>query len=136
MDTDDGRWIHLVDGEPLWREPLIHALLDEPRRGPLFVQGTVANQGRFYDRFDAVVLLSAPMDVVLDRIERRTNNPFGKNLTERHRIIADIREVEPLLREAATHDVDTTRPLLDVVGALVDIAASAAIARERRDQAT
>ena len=135
MDTDDGPWIHLVDGEPLWREPLIHTLLNEPRRSPLFVQGTVANQGRFYDRFDAIVLLSAPIDVVLDRIERRTTNPFGKSPQERQRVIADIREVEPLLREAATHEVDTTRPLLDVVGALVDIAVIAALATEQRNRA-
>jgi hypothetical protein len=29
------------------------------------VSGTVSNQGRLYDRFDAVVLLSAPADVLL-----------------------------------------------------------------------
>jgi dephospho-CoA kinase len=32
------------------------------------------NQGRFYDRFDAVVLLSAPAEVILDRIARRTTH--------------------------------------------------------------
>jgi len=60
VDTDYGPWIHVVDGEPLWRQPMIDALLDRPRDTPLFVQGSVANQGRFYSRFDAVVLLSAP----------------------------------------------------------------------------
>jgi len=29
----------------------------------LFVQGTVANHVRFYHRFDALVLLSAPTDL-------------------------------------------------------------------------
>jgi hypothetical protein len=28
----------------------------------LYLSGTVSNQGRFYDRFDAVVLLSASAD--------------------------------------------------------------------------
>ncbi len=60
VDTDHGDWIHVVGGEPLWREELIDSLLDRPRAGPLFVQGTVANQVRFYPRFDAVVLLTAP----------------------------------------------------------------------------
>jgi predicted ATPase len=59
--TDEGPWIHVVDGEPLWREAMIDALLDQPRQTSLFVQGTVANQGRFYDRFDAVVLAAAYM---------------------------------------------------------------------------
>jgi dephospho-CoA kinase len=27
VDTDDAGWIHTVDGEPLWRESLIDALL-------------------------------------------------------------------------------------------------------------
>jgi len=122
VDTDDGTWIEIVDGEPLWRESLIDELLSRRRDGPLFVQGTVANQWRFYDRFDAVVLLTAPTDVVLDRVRRRTNNPFGKTAEERARILADIAETEPLLRRSATHEVDTSRPLPEVIDALVDIA--------------
>jgi dephospho-CoA kinase len=122
VDTDDGPWIDVVDGEPLWRESLIDELLNERRDGPLFVQGTVANQWRFYDRFDAVVLLTAPTDVVLDRLRRRTNNPFGKTAEDRARILADIAEIEPLLRRSATHEIDTTRPLPEVVSALARIA--------------
>jgi len=122
VDTDDGPWIEIVDGEPLWRESLIDELLNRRRDGPLFVQGTVANQWRFYDRFDAVVLLTAPTDVVLDRVGRRTNNPFGKAENERARILSDIAEVEPLLRQSATHEIDTTRPLPEIVDALVGIA--------------
>lgn len=41
------------------------------------MSGTVSNQGRFYDRFDAVVLLSAPADVLLDRISSRATNDYG-----------------------------------------------------------
>src|SRR5699024_5125338 len=41
-------------------ETAIEALLDDHAGGSLFVSGCVANQGRFYARFDAVVLLSAP----------------------------------------------------------------------------
>ena len=78
VDTDCGPWIHVAEGEPLWREPLIHSLLDRPRKAPLFVQGTVANQARFYSRFDAILLLSAPIEVIFDRLDSRTNNPFGK----------------------------------------------------------
>jgi dephospho-CoA kinase len=122
IDTDDAGWIHIVDGEPLWRKPLIDALLNRPRETPLFVQGTVANQGRFYHRFDAIALLSAPVDVVFDRLAQRTNNPFGKTHADRERIADDIAEVEPLLRQAATHEIGTTRPLAEVVDTLIDIA--------------
>ena len=122
VDTDYGPWIELVAGEPLWREPLIEALLNRPREGPLFIQGTVANQWRFYNRFTAIVLLTAPTDVVLHRIARRTNNPFGKTAEERSRILADIAEVEPLLRQSATHEINTARPLSKVVDILAGIA--------------
>lgn len=122
VDTDDEPWTEVVGDEPLWREPLIGALLMQPRTQPLFVQGTVANQWRFYERFDAVVLLTAPTEVVLDRVQRRTNNPFGKSAEERARILADIEEIEPLLRRSATDEIDTTRPLAEVIDALVGIA--------------
>ncbi|AQT82783.1 hypothetical protein B1R94_12890 [Mycolicibacterium litorale] len=122
VDTDTGPWIRDVDGEPLWDEPLIEQLLAAPRRSPLFVQATVANQGRFYDRFAAVVLLSAPPPVLFARLAARTTNPFGKSEVDRRRIAADIVEVEPLLRSAATHEIDTDCPVTDVVDALVGIA--------------
>ncbi len=122
VDTDEGPWIEVVEGEPLWREALIEELLDRPRARPLFVQGTVANQGRFYERFDAIVLLSAPTDVVLDRLKSRTNNPFGKTAEQRLKILADVAEVQPLLRNAATHEIDTTAPLSEVVDILAGIA--------------
>jgi len=71
VDTDVGGWIDESGPEPLWREERIAALLDEDSDGALFVAGCVANQGRFYPRFDAVVLLSAPADVILDRLATR-----------------------------------------------------------------
>lgn len=126
VDTDDDGWIEVVGGEPLWRESLIQELLDRPREAPLIVQGTVANQGHFYGRFDAIVLLSAPTDVVLRRIAGRTNNPFGKSMEERSQILADIAEVEPLLRQAATHEIRTDRPLSEVVDMVAGIASGPA----------
>ncbi|MGV0743337.1 AAA family ATPase [Mycolicibacterium sp. XJ870] len=122
VDTDYGDWIHTVDGEPMWRESYIHALLDRPRTGPLFVQGTVANQIVFYPRFTAVVLLTAPREVILHRVRTRTGNDFGKTAAELAKIFRDIDETEPLLRAGATHELDTTRPLAEVAEALAVIA--------------
>lgn len=122
VDTDYGDWIHIVNGEPLWREPHIDALLARPRTGTLFVQGTVANQVDFYPRFAAVVLLTAPRDVILHRVRTRTGNDFGKTAADLARIVADIDETEPLLRASATHELDTTRPLAEVADALAAIA--------------
>jgi dephospho-CoA kinase len=121
VDTDDAGWIEVVDGEPLWLEPKIHALLDRPRSVPLFVQGTVANQGRFASRFDEVVLLTAPIEVLLERIRGRSTNDFGKAEDERAAVVRDHREVEPLLRASATSVIDTRQALPAVVQQLVRI---------------
>ncbi|MEW5810568.1 MAG: hypothetical protein AB1925_14035 [Actinomycetota bacterium] len=118
VDTDDEGWIDIVAGEPLWREALIATLLERPRTAPLFIAGTVANQGAFYARFDAVVLLSAPSAVAF----ARTNNPFGKSEVQRRQIARDMVEVEPLLRQAATHEIVTVCSPDEVVETLVDIA--------------
>lgn len=122
VDTDDEGWIDIVAGEPLWREALIATLVERPRTAPLFVAGTVANQGAFYARFDAVVLLSAPSAVAFERIATRTNNPFGKSEVQRRQIARDMVEVEPLLRQAATHEIVTVCSPDEVVETLVDIA--------------
>jgi hypothetical protein len=81
----------------------------------------VSNQGRFYDRFDAVVLLSAPAEVILARIDTRTTNDWGKGPGERDLILGHLEAVEPLLRATATHELDASRPLPEVVDALVAI---------------
>ena len=125
VDTDYGDWIELVDGERLWVEHRIEALLAARRDGPLFVQGTVANQGRFSGRFDAIVLLSAPSDVLFDRLRDRTTNDFGKSADELANVVRDIDEVEPLLRGSATHELQTTQSLKLVVDRLIEIAAAA-----------
>ena len=121
VETDRDDWCEEVasdDGtgtEPLWREDRMTALLAEHAGGTLVVAGTVPNQGRFYDRFDVVVLLSAPLEVILERVRTRRTNAFGKTDAEREQIVKDHATVEPLLRAGATVEIDTRRPLREVV---------------------
>ena len=121
VDTDEPGWtIEDADGGRWWDEKRIAQLLAED--GPtLYVSGTVSNQGRLYDRFDAVVLLSAPVGVLLGRIATRTTNDYGKAEEERELILTHLREVEPLLRATCTHEIDATLPLAEVVERLVEI---------------
>lgn len=114
VDVDHGYVVPTADGRQLWDEPRIEALLDEPAE-PLFVFGLEENGVPFLPRFDAVVLLTAPLDVLERRLATRTTNPFGKEPAELEQIRADVREVEPRLRRVATHEIDTTGPLDDVV---------------------
>jgi shikimate kinase len=114
VDVDQGYVVATDDGRQLWDEPRIEALLDEPG-GLLFVMGLEENGVRFLPRFDAVVLLTAPVDVLTERLATRTTNPYGKDPAELQRVLDDVREVEPRLRRIATHEIDTTRPLAEVV---------------------
>jgi hypothetical protein len=107
-------WSDVEDGQ-VWHEERIGELLDRERTRTLFVSGTVSNQGRFYPRFDAVVLLSAPAEVLLGRVASRETNDYGKRGEERELILHHLAEVEPLLRATCTHEIDATQPLELVV---------------------
>jgi AAA domain len=130
VDTDDPGWIVRVEvphgTEPMWDLERGGALLDGHRAGWLFVSGCVANQGALYDRFDAVVLLSAPVDVILSRVADRANNPFEARAEGRAKIAGDLAAFEPLLRTGVDHEIATTAPVAEVVAALQRVAAPAA----------
>ena len=121
VDTDSREWSEWNGEEWLWREGRMAELLAQDGRGPLFVSGCMSNQGKFYDRFDAVVLLSGPADVILERIDARTTNDYGKTPRERDLILTHLETVEPLLRATATHELDASRPLPEVVDDLIAI---------------
>jgi hypothetical protein len=128
VDTDEPGWIVRVEAphgiEPMWDLDRVGALLDGHRAGWLFVSGCVANQGALYDRFDAVVLLSAPVDVIFARVGDRAN-PFGARPEDRAKIAGDLAAFEPLLRARADHEIVTTAPIAEVVSALEQVAAAA-----------
>jgi len=123
VDTDEPGWTTWSDAEDgyLWREDRIADLLARERDVTLYVSGTVSNQGRFYPSFDAVVLLSAPAHVLLDRLETRTTNEYGKTAEQRALILEQLRDVEPLLRVTCTHEIDASQPLDAVVAELVEV---------------
>ncbi len=131
VDTDYGDWTEDApteagDAERLWREDRMTALLDEHRDDSLFVSGCVSNQRAFYPRFDAVVLLSAPVDVILRRVATRNTNDYGKTDRERNLILEHLATVEPLLRSGASAEIDTRVPLAEVADELERIASARA----------
>jgi dephospho-CoA kinase len=108
VDTDHGGWTEEASStdvrrpfEPLWRED------------------------RIYPRFDAIELLSAPADVIMERVAERDTNDYGKTTEQREFILEDLATVEPLLRAGATVEIDTRAPLAEVVDALERIGVTA-----------
>src|SRR5688572_13967021 len=110
VDADEGGLSELVsvsEDEPtgldpgqdwVWREDRIQELLSVEDGDVLFLSGCSPNQGRFYPRFDHVVLLTAPADVIVERLATRTTNPYGKRPEEVARVLNLLDTVEPMLR--------------------------------------
>jgi dephospho-CoA kinase len=115
VDTDDGWCEPQPDGRQLWREDAIRALLTAEDTDVLFVAGCEENQAKFHSQFDHIVLLSAPIETLVERLATRTTNSYGKTPEELRRFMDDVETVEPLLRRVADHEVRTTLPLDEVV---------------------
>jgi len=124
-DTDEWSvWVTQTDGSSdwIWNEEVIAALLDKYEDGQLFVAGCKTNQGKFYSSFDHVVLLSAPAEVILERVANRSTNPYGKSDAQRREILRNLAEIEPRLRATATIEIDASAPLIEVVDQLQHLA--------------
>jgi dephospho-CoA kinase len=126
VDTDSPAWSEWMPAtnEWLWREDRIAELLESEEDDVLYVSGCMSNQGKFYDRFAAIVLLSAPLDVILERVANRTTNDYGKGPGELELIRFHVESVEPLLRATCTHELDASKPLDEVVDELIAIGRS------------
>jgi shikimate kinase len=124
VDLDDEWCEEQPDGRRLWRLDAVSALLAEEDAEVLFVAGCEANMAELLPSFDVVILLTAPVDNVLERLRTRTNNPYGKSDDERARVLQDLAEVEPRLRRIAHREVDTSASPDDVVRAVLAAAHS------------
>jgi shikimate kinase len=114
----DSVWRHQ---DWVWREDRIQHLLATEDTDVLFVSGTASNQGKFHAQFDHIVLLSAPVSVLRERLSTRTNNRYGKHPDELARVLRHLQTVEPLLRRVASLEVDTSPPVNRVVERILEL---------------
>lgn len=123
IDMDEPGWSeHAPDGDWIWREDRVREALAHEDGEVLFISGCATNQVRFYPQFDAIVLFSAPAEVLIERLATRTNNPYGKRPDELAEVLGYLQTVEPRLRRSATHEIDTRAPLDEVVAAVLRLA--------------
>lgn len=118
VDTDDGYTKEVGEGDfirTIWDEDKISQLIRRHHDSHLFISGCYENQGMFYDSFDQIVLLTADLNVLLDRVINRSNNPYGKRLEEQQAIIDNYYSVLPLLLKRATIIIDTTHESIENV---------------------
>jgi broad-specificity NMP kinase len=135
LDTPDySEYRDLGDGEEwVWREDRVQALFDAAEREApptsniehptsLIISGCARNMATFYPRLDAIVLLSAPPETLIERLRTRTTNNYGKTPEELAAVLENQRTVEPLLRQRATLELDARTPLDDLVEAVLRLA--------------
>lgn len=114
VDTDYG-YIKHINEERFWDEEKIKQLLEKYSDSTLFISGCYSNQGKFYKHFDYVVLLKADLDVMLDRINKRTSHHYGKSPKERAEVIDSYENVLPLLEKSSDIIIDTTHTGIEEV---------------------
>jgi shikimate kinase len=105
---DDGFSEPREDGRWGWRADLVADLLAHDTERVLFFAGCSEEQTEL--PFDYRVLLTAPRSVLVDRLRTRTGNPYGREDVELSQVLADLAEVEPLLRRSADLVLTTTEP--------------------------
>lgn len=120
VDVGEPGWSeYSPDGDWVWREDRVQDLLSIEDSDVLFLSGCAENQVRFYPWFDHIILLSAPAEVLVERLTARTNNPYGKHPGELADVLGYLETVEPLLRRSAGHEVDASAPLDQVTATIL-----------------
>jgi dephospho-CoA kinase len=126
-DLDDPEWSEWVDADPsdtltpaegkdwVWREDRVRTLLSRPAHGVMFISGCARNMAALFPLIDIVILLSAPVATIMERLVARTPRGYGHAAEERRKVADLISIVEPLLRKSADCEIDTGRPVRDTV---------------------
>ncbi len=126
-DLDDSEWSEWLDADPsdaltpaegkdwVWREDRVRALLSKAANKTVFISGCAQNMATFFPLIDVVVLLSAPVATIMERLAVRTSGGYGHVAEERQKVAHLISVIEPLLRKSADYEIDTRRPVDDAV---------------------
>lgn len=130
-DLDTPEWSEWVVADPtdtltpakgrdwVWRIDRVRRLLSEHRDGTLFISGTAENMSALFPLVDIIVLLSAPLATILERLEARSAGGYGRAPEQRRKVMDLIAAVEPLLRETADLEIDTRKPVQATVDELL-----------------
>jgi shikimate kinase len=132
-DLDTPEWSEWIDAAPsdgltpvqgkdwVWREDRVRALLSGPGDGTLFVSGCAENMSRLFPLIDCIILLSAPVATIVERLEARSPGGYGHAADERRKVVDLIATIEPLLRQAADREIDTRKPVRATVDEILQI---------------
>jgi AAA domain len=107
-DADEGFSEPREDGRWGWRRDLVADLLEHAGDHLLFFAGCSEEQAEL--PFEYRVLLTCPRETLVERLRTRTTNSYGRTDEELAQVLADLDQVEPLLRRSADLTLATTEP--------------------------
>lgn len=122
-DLDTPEWSEWVAASPsdkltpvegrdwVWRQDRVRRLLMDHQDGRLFIAGTSENMSTMFLLIDAIILLSAPLSMLVDRLASRPIGGYGHSSADRRKVADLVSTVEPLLRQVAHLEIDTQRPV-------------------------
>lgn len=105
----------------VWREDRVRELLSTPEDGTLFVGGCAENMPRLFPLIDTVILLSAPVETIMERLAERSPGSYGNTAEDRQKVSELVSTVEPLLRGSAHHEIDTRGQVADKVDEILGV---------------
>ncbi|HZP68921.1 MAG TPA: AAA family ATPase [Pseudolabrys sp.] len=120
VDLDTPEWSEWIDAdsrdtltpEPgkdwVWQEDKVRALLAAHSRGTIFISGCAQNMARLFPLIDRIILLSAPVATIMQRLEARSPDGYGRTETDQQKVRELIALVEPQLRASADHEIVAT----------------------------
>ena len=123
---DDGFSEPRGDGRWGWRADAVAAVLARETDGALFFAGCSEEQRDL--PFDRRVMLTVPRSVLIERLRTRTSNTYGRDGRELAQVLADVDDVEPLLRRSADLVLTTTVPPPELADRLLEWLAAGAAA--------
>jgi hypothetical protein len=115
---EDGFSEPRADGRWGWRVDRVADVLGQAPDTLAFFAGCSEEQVEL--PFDVRVLLTAPTPVLIERLRTRSGNSYGRDSAELSQVLADLTEVEPLLRRSADLVLTTTAAPADVADVLLE----------------
>ena len=99
----------------------VRSLLSDSAAETLFVSGCAPNMSRFYPLLDIVILLSAPVSTLSERLATRKPGSYGHAADDRRKVAVLVETIEPRLRKSADHEIGTDRPLAATVEEILQL---------------
>jgi adenylate kinase family enzyme len=116
---DDGFSEPRGDGRRGWRVERVADVLKQGEAAPDLVFFAGCSEEQVTLPFDYRVLLTAPAEILVQRLIARTTNGYGRSAEQRAQVLADLADVEPLLRQSVDLILVTTEPTPVIADALL-----------------